>query len=147
MDDIIQIPPVTTVYMIFRTNKNKGAHSVTTVWSAEDHPFLLTSTCYISTWGRWGPGRGTERLIAAQLVSAARPEERRLQSDAVSASVFTNITLCSPQHFPFPSTRLRKQNNTEKQNQHQQPPSIWKSVVTLFKIHTFVNSCTGRGGL
>lgn len=53
------------------------------------------------------------------------------------------------QAFPFTLLLLKKQNKQHtKTKRHQQPPPVWKSVVTLFKLHTFVNSAsTVRGGI
>lgn len=55
-------------------------------------------------------------------------------------SVHTHHILFS-QAFPSPL-------KTKQQNQKQQQSPIWKSAVTLFKIHTFVNSAyTGLWGI
>lgn len=37
------------MYMIFRTNKNKGQYFTTNTWRAKDHYFVFASTCYIKS--------------------------------------------------------------------------------------------------
>ena len=117
--------------MIFRTNKNKGQYFITNTCRAKDHYFVFTSTCYIKSPADENLAKEQGAFSMNQVGFSS--ELLRLpshQCSQTSHSVPPGISLSPPS----------LENFKTKQTWNNSNPPTWKSTVTQFETHTFVNS-------